>query len=41
MELKDIKQNSLVVEFEYVGIEWDRYAFITQCTSPEKILTCF
>ena len=41
MELKDIKQNSLVVEFEYVGNDWDRYAFITQFTSPEKLFDMF
>ena len=41
MELQDIKQNSLVVEFEHVGNPWDRYAFITQCTSPEKIFDMF
>lgn len=41
MELKDIKQNSLVVEFEYVGNDWDRYAFITQCNSPEKLFDMF
>ena len=41
MELKDIKQNSLVVEFEYVGNDWDRYAFITHCNSLEKIFDMF
>lgn len=41
MELKDIKQNSLVVEFERVGTPWDKYAFITQYTSPEKIFDMF
>lgn len=37
MELQDIKQNSLVVEFEYVGNPWDRYAFITPFVSPETL----
>lgn len=41
MELQDIKQNSLVVEFEHVGNPWDRYAFITPCTSPEKLFDMF
>lgn len=41
MELQDIKQNSLVVEFETVDDDWDRYAFITQCTAPWKIFGMF
>lgn len=41
MELQDIKQNSLVVEFEYVGNPWDRYAFITPFVAPEKLFDMF
>lgn len=41
MELQDIKQNSLVVEFEYVGNPWDRYAFITPFVTPEKLFDMF
>ena len=41
MELQDIKQDSLVVEFEHVGNPWDRYAFITPFVAPEKLFDMF